>query len=120
MENKKLPHHHKDNENEIFSFLIEAELAKNISKILSKLSDPTRLAIFYLLSQKEECVINIAALMNMTSPAISHHLRILKLEGLITSKRQGKEMFYKAADNDLSKFLIKIIENAQNLMVKNL
>lgn len=49
----------------------------------------------------EECVINIAAIMDMSSPAISHHLRLLKACGLITSRRNGKEMYYKAADTEI-------------------
>ena len=40
-------------------------------------SDPTRVRIFWLLSHREECVINIAAILNMSSPAVSHHLRSL-------------------------------------------
>ena len=51
--------------------------------------------------RQEECVINIAAIMDMSSPAISHHLRLLKACGLITSRRNGKEMYYKAADTEI-------------------
>lgn len=39
--------------------------------------------------------------MDMSSPAISHHLRLLKACGLITSRRNGKEMYYKAADTEI-------------------
>jgi DNA-binding transcriptional ArsR family regulator len=39
--------------------------------------------------------------MDMSSPAVSHHLRLLKSAGLIVSNRKGKEMFYRAADTDL-------------------
>ena len=68
---------------------------------LIQLSDPTRLKIFWILCHMEECVINIAAIMDMSSPAISHHLRLLKACGLITSRRNGKEMYYKAADTEI-------------------
>ena len=36
--------------------------------------------------------INIAALVGMTSPAVSHHLKQLKSSGLLTSRREGKEV----------------------------
>lgn len=33
----------------------------------------------------------------MSSPAVSHHLRLLKQAGLLESRREGKEMYYKLA-----------------------
>ena len=56
-------------------------------------------------------MLDIAAAVNMTSPAISHHLRLLKTAGLITSRREGKEMLYKASDSDLAQTLHKMIED---------
>lgn len=47
------------------------------------------LRLFLLLCHCEECVIKISTLMNMSSPAVSHHLRQLKSIGLITSQRSG-------------------------------
>ena len=58
---------------------------------MSLLSDPSRLRIFWLLCHCEECVMNISALVDMSSPAVSHHLRNLKASGLIVSRREGKE-----------------------------
>ena len=66
--------------------------------------------IFWLLCHCEECVQNISALMEMSSPAVSHHLRGLKDNGLIVSRRVGKEVFYKAADTDQSRLLHIMIE----------
>ena len=56
------------------------EVAADIFKLLD---DTSRLRIFWLLCHCEECVINISALVDMTSPAVSHHLRQLKAKGLI-------------------------------------
>ena len=42
----------------------------------------------------DECVSNIAAAMEMSDPAVSHHLRTLKNTGLIVSRREGKEILY--------------------------
>ena len=46
----------------------------------------------------------------MTSPAVSHHLRILKSSGLIVSRREGKEMYYRTADTELAQMLHHMIE----------
>jgi DNA-binding transcriptional ArsR family regulator len=96
-----LPHHHGNDEERIISRLPSQETIDDVSILLKQLSDPTRLKIFWILCHIEECVINIAAIMDMSSPAISHHLRLLKACGLITSRRNGKEMYYKAADTEI-------------------
>ena len=49
-------------------------------------------------------------MMEMSSPAVSHHLRLLKAGGLIVSRREGKEMYYRAAETELAQELHHIIE----------
>ena len=51
----------------------------------------------------------------MSSPAVSHHLRLLKASGLIVSRREGKEMYYKAADTEIVNSLHIIIENIADI-----
>lgn len=109
----KLPHDHGLDNKEVE--LLDKDLAEEISKAMKQLGDPTRLQIFWLLCHKKECVLNIAAIMDMSSPAVSHHLKILKLANLIESKRVGKEMFYWAKKNKLSKFLFETTLNAMKL-----
>ncbi len=96
-----LPHHHGSNEDIIIKRIPSQETIQTVSDHLKQLSDPTRLKIFWILCHVEECVINIAAIMEMSSPAVSHHLRLLKAAGLITSRRDGKEMYYKAAETEI-------------------
>jgi DNA-binding transcriptional ArsR family regulator len=55
----------------------------------------------------------------MSSPAISHHLKQLKYSGLITSRRVGKEVYYKAADTNLVNHLHKIIEELAEVSCPN-
>ena len=57
-------------------------------------------------------MINISALVGMTSPAVSHHLRRLKASGLLVSRREGKEVYYTAADTEQSRLLHLAIERA--------
>ena len=68
--------------------------------VFKQLSDITRLRIFCFLCHREECVGTISELMEMNAPAVSHHLKQLRLSGLIISRRDGKEVYYKAADNE--------------------
>lgn len=96
----QLPHHHNVEEDVVARHLPKDAIIADVSAKLKLLSDPTRLKIFWILCHVEECVINIAAMVHMSSPAVSHHLRLLKDGGLIVSTRKGKEMYYKAAPTD--------------------
>lgn len=66
--------------------------------VFQQVSDGSRLRIFWFLCHCEECVSDIAAAMGMSSAAVSHHLKSLRMHGLITSRRVGKEMHYTLAD----------------------
>lgn len=111
MSNIKLPHDHGE---EIDELIIERLNNKShfdlVSEIFKQLGDTNRIRLFWLLSNVEECVINISALMNMSSPAISHHLRLLKTNGLVTTRRVGKEVYYKSAQTKKAEYLKNIIE----------
>src|SRR5690554_8145532 len=65
-----------------------------LSEIFKVLGDETRTRILYLLSIQELCVCDIAEVMEMSLPAISHHLRLLKALRLVKrseERRVGKE-----------------------------
>ncbi|MCL1596277.1 metalloregulator ArsR/SmtB family transcription factor [Parasutterella secunda] len=113
-----LPHHHGQHE-KAFSSLPQTDNFEQVAGVFKQLSDPVRCRIFLLLCHSEECVINIAAFMNMSSPAVAHHLRLLKYSGLVQSRRGGKEVFYRASDSDLAQELHHIIEKVMNLSCCN-
>lgn len=92
----------------------ENEVAE-VAAAMKQLGDPSRLRIFWLLCHREECVLDIASLVDMSSPAVSHHLKLLKDSQLITSTRKGKEMFYKAADTEIVDLLHHTIEKVAKI-----
>ena len=113
----KLPHDHGE-QNHVENLCKELGNIQHfqaVCEIFKQLSDPTRVRIFWLLSHREECVINIAAMMEMSSPAVSHHLRSLTQSGLIESRRWGKEVYYKAADTVQIKLLHEIVEQVMEI-----
>ena len=81
-----------------------------LADIFKQLGDASRIRIFWLLCHCEQCVINISDLVEMSSPAVSHHLKLLKASGLIVSRRSGKEVYYKAADTQQAQLLHHMIE----------
>ena len=83
---------------------------QSVADAMRQLGDSSRLRIFWVLCHCEECVMGLSALVEMSSPAVSHHLRLLKSAGLIVSRRQGKEMYYRAADTEAARVLHHTIE----------
>ena len=117
MENFVLPHQHGEGQTEEYlkEQLRRPETFQNVADTFRLLDDTSRVRIFWLLCHCEECVINISAMVDMTSPAVSHHLRQLKASGLIVSRREGKEVYYKAADTEESRLLHKAIEQIMEI-----
>lgn len=99
MDNLPLPHSHGTANDQILKNLPTEEKASAIAEAFKLISDSTRLRILCLLCHCEECVNNIASVVDMSAPAISHHLRVLKQAGLIKARRDGKEVYYTLANN---------------------
>lgn len=92
MEHFELPHDHGEKSH---TAALCRELGKTghfaaVSDVFKQLSDSNRVRIFWLLSHQEACVVNIAAMLEMSSPAVSHHLRSLAESGLLESRRGGE------------------------------
>lgn len=117
MEKIKLPHRHGEGEN---LALLQEQLDRvahfqTVAEVFKQLDDTTRIRIFWLLCHCEECVLNISAMMGMSSPAVSHHLRALKNSGLVVSRRMGKEVYYRAAATQQSHLLHQMIEQIMRI-----
>ena len=95
--------------------LSKTENFQKVAEVFRHLGDPTRIRIFWLLCHREACVIQISSLMEMSSPAVSHHLRPLRNSGLIISTREGKEVYYRAADTEESRLLHQMIEQVMEI-----
>ena len=113
MEKKTLPHGHDAMGDKIIEQLPKAEQFQSIAEAFKLLSDPTRVKLFWILCHCEECVVDLAAMMDMSSPAVSHHLRHLKETGLITCHRVGKEVYYKAAEDPRAQALHQMMETME-------
>ncbi len=79
--------------------------------IFSQLSDSTRLKILFMLCHNSVCVCNIADAIGISAPAVSHHLRSLKLLGLLDFKRVGKEVYYTLADSEDGRLIHQMIDD---------
>ena len=105
-----LPHNHGESAEELLSHMPQTEDFERVSDLFKQLSDISRMRIFWILCHCEQCVINLSAIVDMTSPAVSHHLKQLKSSGLIVSRREGKEVYYKAANTPQVQLLHDMLE----------
>ncbi len=68
---------------------------KQTADLLKQVSDPTRLQVLMLLTEKERNVSELCAdLGTQSQPAVSHHLALLRHGRLIEPRRSGKHNFY--------------------------
>lgn len=75
----------------------ENEMA-DLAELFKVFGDSTRIRILFCLYDEELSVSEIAEILNMTASAVSHQLKILKMNKLIDSRRDGKQIFYFLAD----------------------
>src|SRR5579872_4595178 len=72
---------------------------RRVAELLKQVSDPTRLQVLMLLSEKERNVSELCAdLGSQSQPAVSHHLALLRHGRLIEPRRAGKHNFYGLTD----------------------
>lgn len=67
-------------------------------RLLAALADPTRLAIVReLAATSETCACDFTATCDVGQPTVSHHLRVLREAGVVTSERRGQWIYYRLA-----------------------
>ena len=109
------PHDHGQPLERELEHVPSVESFQTVADIFKQLGDGSRIRIFWLLCHCEECVINLSAMVSMSSPAVSHHLKQLKAASLIVSRREGKEVYYRAADTAQAQLLHHMIEHLMEL-----
>jgi ArsR family transcriptional regulator len=85
---------------------------KNTVKVFKALSDPTRLRMLLLLLQRELCVCELTAILEMEQSRISHQLRILRNAELVENIRDGKWIIYRISEdkkNDLNLIFERLV-----------
>ena len=77
---------------------ISTELIPRAASFFKVVGDETRMKILCTVADRELCVNDIAEAVEMTKSAVSHQLRLLKEEGLVKARRDGKNIFYSLDD----------------------
>jgi DNA-binding transcriptional ArsR family regulator len=90
-----------------------------LSELFKVLADETRTRILHLLSQRELCVCDMALVLEMSLPAISHHLRLLKVMRLVAYRRDGKQVFYRLDDQHVVELISVAADHFREMRKQN-
>lgn len=89
---------------------VESHLAQ-LADLFRLLGDTTRLRIVLACLHEPTSVGEIAAALDLTPTLVSHHLRLLRAARLVKFERQGKHVFYAAADQHVSGMLTDMLDH---------
>ena len=92
------------------------ELYEKHAEICKTLSNPKRLEIINLLREKERSVNELVRLAKISQSNISQHLAILRQNNLVSTKRKGKNIYYKLAYPEM----IKACDIMRDILLKQI
>ncbi|MBG0831316.1 helix-turn-helix transcriptional regulator [Planomonospora sp. ID67723] len=84
---------------------IGAEQSGAVARVFKALGDPVRLRILSIVASHvdgEACVCDLSAAFDLSQPTISHHLKVLKDVGLLTSERRASWVYYRVVPERLA------------------
>jgi ArsR family transcriptional regulator, arsenate/arsenite/antimonite-responsive transcriptional repressor len=84
---------------------LSEEQAVDLARGFKALGDPVRLRLLSLIASfagGEACVCDLTEAFALTGPTISHHLRVLRETGLVTSERRGTWIYYRVVPDKLA------------------
>lgn len=93
--------------------MVKDETLYDVADLFKMFSDSTRVKILYVLFDREFCVCDIAALLEMSQSSISHQLRLLKQNRLVKSRREGKSSYYSLADDHVKMIINQGLEHVE-------
>jgi DNA-binding transcriptional ArsR family regulator len=77
---------------------LSVEKAQRMAEFFSLLGDANRLRLLSVLARKEQCVCDLAEILEMSESAVSHQLRSLRALRLVRYRKQGRKVYYQLLD----------------------
>jgi ArsR family transcriptional regulator len=84
---------------------LTAPQAATLATVFKALSDPVRLRLLSLIASHaggEACVCDLTPTFDVSEPTISHHLKVLREAGLVTSERRASWVYYRVVPDALN------------------
>jgi len=91
---------------------ISDQAVRDLAQVFKLMSDETRLRILLYLAQNSELhVTDLCNRLGQSQPAVSHHLALLRVSGLIESRREGKHNFYSVRADHFGELLVDLFSS---------
>ena len=87
---------------------------QRLASFFKVLGDETRVRIICALAEGEMCVSDISEILNVSQSAVSHQLKLLKIEGHVKSRRDGKNIYYSIDDEHVLDIIEKAISHIRH------
>ncbi|MGF1622297.1 MAG: metalloregulator ArsR/SmtB family transcription factor [Rhodomicrobiaceae bacterium] len=81
------------------------ERARRASDFLKALAHESRLLILCLVAERERSVTELEQMLSLRQPAVSQQLARLRMDGLVTTRRDGKTIYYSLANDDVRRIM---------------
>ncbi|WP_205544216.1 ArsR/SmtB family transcription factor [Rubrobacter indicoceani] len=91
---------------------VRAESYGRAARMLHAAGDEARLRLMVRLSEGETCVTELAAESGEGMSTISQRLKVLRSEGLVSGRREGKHVYYSLADRHVYDVILSILAHA--------
>lgn len=91
--------------------LLHGDHGVELAEIFHLMGDPSRLRIIAACMAGPICVSDIAERLGLSASLVSHHLRLLRAARILRGERRGKQIFYSAADEHISRMLADMAEH---------
>jgi len=99
---------------------VSDQVVRDLAQVFKLMSDETRLKILLYLAQNGELhVSDLCKRLGQSQPAVSHHLALLRVSGLIESRRAGKHNFYSVRVEHFGELMVDLF-SATGQMPKKL
>ena len=99
--------------------MLTKEAQTQVAEYLKILGAPFRIQILYSIGNGEACVCHLEAVLKKRQAYISQHLMVMRDAGILDTRREGKYIYYRVADNNLFD-LIKSAAGMLNISLDNL
>ena len=113
--NETKPHNHDESISAAIAAMPDAHSFTQMCEILSAIADPTRLKIVLALRDRQLCVYDLCAVLDMSQSAVSHQLRVLRDVRCVVSRRAGKSVFYSLDDEHVNDILSVALSHVSHL-----
>lgn len=95
--------------------MFSSDVYDNVAAFFKIVGDSTRCKIISILTDTEMCVGDIANVLSTTKSSISHQLSKMKGQGVVKSRKKGKEVYYSLDDEHVAEIFSLTVDHISHM-----